>query len=122
MGQKKKYLDKPYFNHVEAVVDTLRRAGIDDAITLAAAYLHDVVEKSDTKLHDIARQFGADVAELVFWMTDPEDDDETVLLPVWRLSRARPSSSSSRTSSTTLRGNARMHHLRRSKSGQMRRR
>ena len=88
MGQKKKYADKPYFNHVEAVVDTLRRAGIDDAITLAAAYLHDVVEKSDTKLHDIARQFGADVAELVFWLTDPEDDDETVLLPVWRLSRA----------------------------------
>ena len=88
LGQKKKYVDQPYFNHVEAVAKTLRCGGIDDAMTLAAAYLHDVVEKSDTKHADIVRAFGADVAELVFWLTDPDDSDEFVLVSVWRLSRA----------------------------------
>ena len=88
LGQKKKYVDQPYFKHVEAVVNILRDAGIDDTTTLAAAYLHDVVEKSDTQHSDITREFGADVAELVFWLTDPDDSADSVFVSVWRLSRA----------------------------------
>ena len=88
LGQKKKYVEQPYFKHVEAVANILQDAGIDDTTTLAAAYLHDVVEKSDTQHSDIAREFGADVAELVFWLTDPDDSADSVFVSVWRLSRA----------------------------------
>ena len=38
LGQKKKYVEQPYFKHVEAVVNILGDAGIDDTTTLAAAY------------------------------------------------------------------------------------
>ena len=104
LGQKKKYVEQPYFKHVEAVANILQDAGIDDTTTLAAAYLHDVVEKSDTKHSDIARDFGADVAELVFWLTDPDDSADSV-----------------RTLSIMPRGSVSMHRLRRSKPGQTRR-
>jgi HD domain len=43
-GQKKKYSEQPYFNHLEAVVSGLQCAGINDPTMIAAAYLHDVVE------------------------------------------------------------------------------
>jgi (p)ppGpp synthase/HD superfamily hydrolase len=89
-GQTKKYVDRPYFNHLEAVVSTLKCAGIDDRTVIAAAYLHDVVEKTDATLSDIVREFGSDIAELVFWLTDSEDEgaDADALASAWRLARA----------------------------------
>ena len=37
---------------------------------LAAAYLHDTVEDTDATMQEIIREFGTDVAELVYWLTD----------------------------------------------------
>jgi hypothetical protein len=43
-GQVRKAGNIPYFAHLESVVATLRRHGYEDEVTLAAAYLHDLVE------------------------------------------------------------------------------
>lgn len=80
----------PYITHVEAVVAILKRHGIADPLTIAAAYLHDTVEKTDTSVREIVDLVGTDVARLVYWLTDDDRGDHTVrkLMSAWRLSRA----------------------------------
>jgi hypothetical protein len=70
--KKRKYTDQPYLNHLQAVVNTLQGAGVMEPPILAAAYLHDTVEDTDATIQDIIVEFGADVAELVYWLTDAE--------------------------------------------------
>lgn len=67
--QKRKYTFEPYFNHVEAVAKTVEAWGGDEA-TVAAAYLHDVLEDTDTKYQTLVEQFGNEVANLVVELTD----------------------------------------------------
>lgn len=88
--QRRKYVDQPYFNHLASVVRTLESAGIDDPTVIAAAYLHDTVEDTDATMQDIIREFGADVAELVYWLTDSEkgNRESRTLMSSWRLARA----------------------------------
>ena len=43
--------------------------GVTDEITLAAAYLHDLIEDCPTDYEDIAERFGADVADIVAALT-----------------------------------------------------
>ncbi|MFP4541902.1 MAG: HD domain-containing protein [Opitutales bacterium] len=61
----------PYFNHLAEVAEILVSvAGVDDAEILAAAYLHDTIEDTDTSREELAAEFGPRVAELVEAVSD----------------------------------------------------
>jgi (p)ppGpp synthase/HD superfamily hydrolase len=70
-----KYGEKPYEHHLQAVVDVLLRFGasLDDETTaplLLAGWLHDSLEDTALTRTDIETLFGAEVAELVWRVTD----------------------------------------------------
>ena len=89
-SQKRKYSDEPYMVHLEAVVELLREQGVSDEHVLAAAYLHDTVEDTDTTIQDLMRMFGDEVAQLVYWLTDAEKGNRKARMAMasWRLGRA----------------------------------
>jgi (p)ppGpp synthase/HD superfamily hydrolase len=64
LGQYRKQTDEQFVVHPIAVAALLSDSGYDGAL-LAAAYLHDVVEKTDVELDEIRERFGPGVAELV---------------------------------------------------------
>jgi (p)ppGpp synthase/HD superfamily hydrolase len=69
------YDEYPYFKHLENVYNVLIQFGYDEGNPLhvpllAAAWLHDVLEDSSRSYADLKEQFGEDVAEIVFCMTD----------------------------------------------------
>ena len=75
VGQRRKYTNEPYINHPFEVADIVRQYGGTDEM-IAAAFLHDVVEDTQVPLDIIRLEFGAEVADLVYWLTDiskPED-------------------------------------------------
>ncbi|MFC0036942.1 HD domain-containing protein [Actinomadura rayongensis] len=62
----------PYVEHLlEALEAQVRGAGVTDLGVLAATLLHDVVEDTSATIADVEARFGADVAELVDWVTKP---------------------------------------------------
>jgi len=89
-GQKGKRPAETYLDHLETVVRLLKKHGEERAEVLAAAYLHDCLEKTDTDVAELIPEFGGDIAELVYWLTDPEDTEgpEKELLTAWLLARA----------------------------------
>jgi (p)ppGpp synthase/HD superfamily hydrolase len=61
----------PYFNHLAEVADLVSEATRgDDAALIAAAYLHDTIEDTATKLEELRAEFGDDIASLVLEVTD----------------------------------------------------
>jgi guanosine-3',5'-bis(diphosphate) 3'-pyrophosphohydrolase len=61
----------PHINHPIAVTETLWRVGqVHDAVTLAAALLHDTIEDTETTLAELTRAFGKGVASVVAEVTD----------------------------------------------------
>lgn len=62
------YGDKPYVVHLDAVVAVLRQAG-RPLIELVAAYLHDVLEDTDTSEEELRQRFGEEVLALVIAVT-----------------------------------------------------
>jgi (p)ppGpp synthase/HD superfamily hydrolase len=60
----------PYSHHLAAVEAVLRRFGVDMQYFLEAAWLHDVVEDTNTKLKEIYEFFGPEVADLVGAVTN----------------------------------------------------
>ena len=73
IGQKRRYSGEDYIVHPLAVAEIVRSVPHTEAM-LAAALLHDVVEDTHIPLKEIRREFGADVNELVFWLTDTPED------------------------------------------------
>lgn len=79
-GQVRKYTGEPYVTHpieVARIVGTVPHT----TAMLVAAVLHDTVEDTDITLEDIERDFGAEVSELVYWLSDksrPEDGNRKV--------------------------------------------
>lgn len=70
-GQTRKYGGDPYIAHPARVAgETALLPGATEE-TVAAAWLHDVVEDTAVTLDDIRREFGDRVAELVGWPTNP---------------------------------------------------
>ena len=72
---EQRYGDKPYKNHLADVVAVLRRFGLslDDNETapiLVAAWLHDSLEDTALERDFLTREFGSDIAELVWLVTD----------------------------------------------------
>jgi (p)ppGpp synthase/HD superfamily hydrolase len=69
------YGDKPYEHHLQAVVDVLQRFGarLDQPATaplLIAAWLHDSLEDTELTRGEVESEFGPEVAELVWRVTD----------------------------------------------------
>lgn len=70
-GQFRKGGD-PYIMHPVAVATIIAEDFMMDANSVAAGFLHDVVEDTDTTIEDIRREFGDDVAFLVQVVTKPK--------------------------------------------------
>ena len=75
VGQLRKYTNESYVVHPFEVAQIVATVPHTEEM-LAAAWLHDVVEDTGVTLDQVHLLFGANVAELVFWLTDaskPED-------------------------------------------------
>jgi (p)ppGpp synthase/HD superfamily hydrolase len=68
-GQLRKWSGEPYFVHVEAVAKAIAAEGADEA-TIAAAYLHDTLEDTETTYPELIAEFGSEVAMLVLQLTN----------------------------------------------------
>jgi (p)ppGpp synthase/HD superfamily hydrolase len=88
--QLRKYSDQPYTVHLDGVVRILKSFGNSEPAVLAAAYLHDTVEDTNTNIQELYEEFGEEVAELVYWLTDAEKGKRQMrkLMSAWRLGRA----------------------------------
>lgn len=64
------YGTNPYYYHLRAVVSTLQAFSIWDKRILAAGYLHDVLEDTDTEKQELVDMFGPAVANMVDACTD----------------------------------------------------
>jgi (p)ppGpp synthase/HD superfamily hydrolase len=74
LGQYRKQTGEQFVQHPIAVAQLLSDAGYDTSL-IAAAYLHDVVEKTDVGLDEIRERFGPGVAALIDCLSeDPEID------------------------------------------------
>ena len=67
-----KYGVKPYYYHLRAVVSTLQAFTIWDKDILAAAYLHDVLEDTDTTCFELNKVFNSKICSIVDACTDGE--------------------------------------------------
>lgn len=86
-NQKDK-LGKPYIEHVKRVAFCVEGKGANQE-TIAAAWLHDIVEDTEISIVDIKTQFGSKIAEIVFAMTRTHDEDyEKYLLRLKNLPEA----------------------------------
>jgi len=74
-GQLRRGSDgRPFIDHPIAVAEILAKLRYQDEV-LAAALLHDVVEKSEIEVADVRQRFGDVVANLVEVMTEDESID-----------------------------------------------
>lgn len=64
------YGELPYYNHLKEVYLTLLDFGVTDETILAASWLHDSIEDTDTTYETLLTQFGKEVAELVLAVTN----------------------------------------------------
>jgi len=67
--QKRKYTGEPYTNHLQNVVDLVRSVQHTEEM-LAAAWLHDTLEDTDTPLIVIYDTFGTTITSMVWYLTD----------------------------------------------------
>ena len=92
-GQLRRGSDgRPYIEHPVAVAEALIEQRCGDEV-LAAALLHDVVEKSDTDVAEVRERFGETVANLVEALTEDETIptyEERKQEHRWRVAKAGP--------------------------------
>lgn len=67
--QGQMYGSRPYHFHLERVVDIAERHDLSKEIRIAC-WLHDTLEDCDVKYRDIVENFGMNVAEMVYAVTD----------------------------------------------------
>lgn len=70
LTQKRKYTGEPYIEHPIEVASIVATVPMHTDAMICAAYLHDVVEDCNVTLEEIREEFGAEVEDLVFWLTD----------------------------------------------------
>lgn len=68
----------PYTHHLEKVHEVLVRFGVTDEDLLDAAWLHDIIEDTDTKPKEIMELFGKDVCALVVAVTNEKGENRKV--------------------------------------------
>lgn len=91
IGHLRKYHKLPYATHLHNV-SALVASVTDDPETLAAAWLHDVVEDTPATLEDVEKSFGRSIASLVESLTDvsrPRDGNRSVRKEIDRRHLAR---------------------------------
>jgi (p)ppGpp synthase/HD superfamily hydrolase len=71
--KEQKYGDRPYMAHIEDVVRRVKQITNDPEV-IAAAYLHDVVEDTQVTIGEIERNFGKNVAAMVWAVTGVGQD------------------------------------------------
>lgn len=64
------YDGHPYYYHLEQVVDVLKEFGFTEDVYIISGYLHDTLEDTSISYNDIKKQFGLEVAEIVYAVTD----------------------------------------------------
>lgn len=69
-GQFRKYNLEPYINHPIRVALKVSKYTTDENVVVAAV-LHDVVEDCDVSFKTIREEFGYNVMELVYYLTNP---------------------------------------------------
>jgi (p)ppGpp synthase/HD superfamily hydrolase len=74
LGQYRKQTGEQFVTHPIAVAELLAEAGYGGSL-IPAAYLHDVVEKTDVELDEIRERFGPGVAALVDCLSEDPDID-----------------------------------------------
>ncbi len=74
LGQHRQQTHEQFVEHPIAVANLISEEGLNGSI-LAAAYLHDVVEKTEVEPSEIRKRFGPDVAEVVESLTDDDSVD-----------------------------------------------
>jgi len=60
----------PYFKHLENVAEVLTRFGYVEPLYQVCSFLHDCLEDTATSYSDLKKEFGEEVAEVVYCMTD----------------------------------------------------
>jgi (p)ppGpp synthase/HD superfamily hydrolase len=73
--QKRQWIDKPYFSHVEEVAVLCKQFHLSEDVQ-AAAYLHDVIEDCGVKYADLEKEFGEAVARLVLEVSDVSNKED----------------------------------------------
>ena len=68
-NQKRKDGVTPFFDHLEAVVNRMKNLGITNEEVLSAAWLHDVIEHTDTTFDELNKIFGNTISVLVLSLT-----------------------------------------------------
>lgn len=71
--QYRKFSKEPYFKHPSRVADILSRFTKDEEI-IAAGYLHDTLEDTETSFEELEATFGKRVANLVKELTSVKKD------------------------------------------------
>jgi (p)ppGpp synthase/HD superfamily hydrolase len=70
-AQTRKYTGEPYIYHpIEVASQLVDHYGTVSPEILCAALLHDTVEDCEVTFTEIEREFGVEVRNLVFWLTD----------------------------------------------------
>jgi len=64
------YDKHPYYYHLEQVVDVLKEFEFTEDKYIISGYLHDVMEDTAISYNDIKNQFGEEIAEIVYAVTD----------------------------------------------------
>ena len=72
--QRRKALNQPYISHLEAVAELLRAHGHDDERTLAAAYLHDLIEDQSAFVDELIATMPVEVVDTVRALSEPKQD------------------------------------------------
>jgi len=93
VGQVRKYTGEPYINHPREVAELVAVAARCQPEMVAAAWLHDCVEDTEVSIELIRAEFGREVGDLVFGLTDASrpQDDRAVRKAVYREHIARQS-------------------------------
>lgn len=68
VGQVQRYTGQPYIVHAREVASIVQLVS-QDAITVAAALLHDVIEDTGVTVNDLRCEFGDEVVQLVVEVT-----------------------------------------------------
>jgi (p)ppGpp synthase/HD superfamily hydrolase len=91
--QKRRYTGEPYIEHPREVVSILMDHTWEES-TLAAAWLHDVVEDTPYTIEHIQKVFGQGIAAIVQELTDPSlpglNRASRTKLKIERLANASP--------------------------------
>lgn len=69
-----KYGNEPYIVHLDHVNEITRRFELPINIQIAA-YLHDILEDTDCIFEEVWDEFGWEIAQLVFLVTDEDGDN-----------------------------------------------